>query len=217
MYQQNGFSELAKQMFMHSRDDETLKEFLTSQYSEEDLICYLRSDDPLEMRAAAAALRLIGGEMGIPALIEALQDDDLGTCFSAENALWHIWARSGDPAVDAILNDGKALLRSEAYDKAVERFTEVIQAAPNFAEGYNQRAIAYFLLEEWSKSIRDCKRTVALNPNHFGAFAGMGHVYVKLGKIIEAITAYKQALHINPNLLPIAEAILRLRSELENE
>ena len=81
-----------------------------------------------------------------------------------------------------MLNDGKSLLKDEAYEEAVERFTEVIEAAPEFAEGYNQRAIAYFLMEEWSKSIRDCKRAIALNPNHFGAFAGMGHVYVKLGK-----------------------------------
>ena len=37
------------------------------------------------------------------------------------------------------------------------------------------------------------KRTIALNPNHFGAFAGMGHVYVRLGKVEEAIEAYKEA------------------------
>ena len=71
------------------------------------------------------------------------------------------------------------------------------------------------MLEEWSKAIRDCKRTVALNPDHFGAFAGMGHVYVRLGEIDEAIAAYKQALVINPNLISIAEAVLRLRSRTQ--
>jgi cytochrome c-type biogenesis protein CcmH/NrfG len=45
----------------------------------------------------------------------------------------------------------------------------------------------------------------------------MGHVYVRLGKITEAIDAYKQALIINPNLISIAEAILRLRSRTEDE
>ncbi len=217
MYNQNGFSELAKQMFEHSPDDETLKAFLTSQYSESDLIRYLKSEEPLGMRAAASALKLIGGEMGIPALIDALKADDLGTCFSAESALWHIWARSGDEAVDAMLSAGKALLKEEAYEKAVECFTKVIDAAPEFAEGYNQRAIAYFLLEELSKSVRDCKRAVVLNPNHFGALAGMGHVYVKLGKLGAAISAYKQALAINPNLFPIAETVLRLQQEYEIE
>ena len=116
-----------------------------------------------------------------------------------------------------MLKDGKNLLKNEAYQAAVERFTTVIETAPNFAEGYNQRAIAYFMLEEWSKAIRDCKQTISLNPNHFGAFAGMGHVYVRLGKVAEAIDAYKQALIINPNLISIAEAILRLRSRTQTE
>jgi tetratricopeptide (TPR) repeat protein len=73
------------------------------------------------------------------------------------------------------------------------------------------------MLEEWSKAIRDCKQTVDLNPYHFGAFAGMGHVYVRLGRIEEAIEAYKQALIINPNLISIAEAVLRLHSQTEDK
>ncbi len=213
MHKHNGFSELAKLMFKHAGDTEKLKQRLIAQYPTETLLRYLQSGAPLVIRAAASALKLIGGEEAVPALIDALKDNDIGTRLSAESALWHIWARSGDASIDKMLNDGKSLLKDEAYEEAVERFTEVIEAAPEFAEGYNQRAIAYFLMEEWSQSIRDCKRAIALNPNHFGAFAGMGHVYVKLGKIEEAIEAYKQALIINPNLIGIAEAVLRLRGD----
>lgn len=213
MHTNNGFSELSKLMFKHAGNIEKLKRLLTSQYSSADLMRYLQSENPLAMRAAASALKLVGDEEVVPALINALKDDNLGTRLSAESALWHIWARSGNAAVDNMLNEGKSHLKNEAYEEAVERFTEVIEAAPEFAEGYNQRAIAYFLMEEWSKSIRDCKRTVALNPNHFGAFAGMGHVYVRLGKIEEAIDAYKKALIINPNLISVAETILRLRGD----
>ena len=215
MYGNNGFSELAKLMFKNSGDGEKLKQLLNANYSEADLIVYLHSEDPLISRAAGFALRLIGTPEGIPALVEALKNDDRGTRYNAEYALWAIWSHSGDDTVDAMLEDGKNLLKNEAYQDAVARFTTVIETNPNFDEGYNQRAIAYFMLEEWSKAIRDCKRTISLNPNHFGAFAGMGHVYVRLGKITEAIDAYKQALIINPNLISIAEAILRLRSRTQ--
>ena len=217
MYRNNGFSELAKLMFKNSGDDAKLKQLLNANYSETDLVTYLRSKDPLLGRAAGAALRLIGTSEAIPALVKALKNDDPGTRYNAEYALWEIWSHSGDEAVDAMLADGKNLLKNEAYQQAVERFTTVIEAAPNFAEGYNQRAIAYFMLEEWSKAVRDCRQTISLNPNHFGAFAGMGHVYVRLGKIDEAIEAYKQALAINPNLISIAEAILRLRSQMQDD
>ena len=217
MYRRNGSSELAKLMFKNSGNDDKLKQLLTDNYSETDLITYLHSEDPLQGRAAGFALRLIGTPEVIPALVDALKNDDRGTRYNAEYALWEIWSHSGDDSVDAMLEDGKNLLKNEAYQEAVERFTSVIEADPSFAEGYNQRAIAYFMLEEWSKAVRDCKQTISLNPNHFGAFAGMGHVYVRLGKIDEAIDAYKQALIINPSLISIAEAILRLRSRTQAE
>ncbi len=217
MYRRNGTAELAKLMFKNSGDDAKLKQLLMDNYSEDNLVTYLQSKDPLLGRAAGFALRLIGTSKVIPALVEALKNRDRGIRYNAEYALWAIWSHSGDDAVDAILEDGKNLLTNEAYEEAVKQFTSVIAAAPNFAEGYNQRAIAYFMLEEWSKAVRDCKQTISLNPDHFGAFAGMGHAYVRLGKIDDAIEAYKQALTINPSLIAIAEAILRLRSQIEDE
>ncbi len=217
MHMNNGSSELAKLIFKNSTDEEKLKQLLISNYSEADLTSYLHSKEPLLERAAGFALRLVGSSDAIPALVDALKNSDRGTRFNAEYALWEIWSHSGDDAVDALLENGKDLLKNEAYQQAVECFTTVIKTDPNFAEGYNQRAIAYFMVEEWSKAIRDCKRTISLNPNHFGAFAGMGHVYVRLGRIDEALEAYKQALVINPNLISIAEAVLRLRSRTQRE
>ena len=160
MYRRNGSSELAKLMFKNSGDDGKLKQLLTDNYSETDLITYLHSEDPLQGRAAGFALRLIGTPEVIPALVDALKNDDRGTRYNAEYALWEIWSHSGDDSVDAMLEDGKNLLKNEAYQEAVERFTSVIERSPNFAEGYNQRAIAYFMLEEWSKAVRDCKQTI---------------------------------------------------------
>lgn len=217
MHMNNGSSELAKLIFKNSADEEKLKQLLIANYSETDLTSYLHSKEPLLGRAAGFALRLVGSSAAIPALVDALKNSDRGTRFNAEYALWEIWSHSGDDAVDAMFKDGKNLLKNESYQQAVECFTTVVETEPNFAEGYNQRAIAYFMLEEWSQAIRDCKRTISLNPDHFGAFAGMGHVYVRLGKIDEALEAYKQALVINPNLISIAEAVLRLRRQAQSE
>ena len=217
MYRRNGTAELAKLMFKNSGDDEKLRQLLRDNYSEDSLETYLHSKDPLLGRAAGFALRLIGTSKVIPALVQALKNKDRGIRYNAEYALWAIWSQSGDAAVDTMLEDGKNLLKNEAYQEAVEQFTSVIEAAPNFAEGYNQRAIVHFMLEEWSKAVRDCKQTVSLNSDHFGAFAGMGHAYLRLGKIDEAIEAYKQALKINPSLISIAEAIMRLRSRTQDQ
>ncbi len=213
----NGFSELVILMHKNSEDEETLKQVLESKYAAVELVDYIQNPEPLVSRAAISALGFIGDTEVVPVLVDTLKCDDSRTRLIAENALWNIWSRSGDASVDQMLNAGKMLLRNEKYVQAAEQFTAVIEAAPNFAEGYNQRAIAYFMLEEWHNALQDCKRTIARNPHHFGAFAGMGHVYLKLGRINEAIEAYKQALIVNPNLISIAEAILQLRSELQRE
>ena len=141
--------------------------------------------------------------------------EDLSTCFNTEVALWNIWSRSGDQDIDSMLIAGKKHLEDENFLEAVEQFTSVIEAAPNFAEGYNQRAIAYFMLEKWENALEDCKQAIILNPHHFGAFAGMGHVYLRLGQLGDAIDAYKQALTINPNLASVAEMLLRIRRAFE--
>ncbi len=217
MLTRNGFSELAAQMFKNAADEESLKELLTSKYAEDDLVNYLQSGDPLVGRAAATALGLIGSLNVVPALVENLKNDDLRACLNTEIALWNVWSRSGNESVDKMLKAGKRAVKNENFSEAVEQFTAVIQAAPNFAEGYNQRAIAYFMLEKWKNSLEDCKQAIKLNPNHFGAFAGMGHVYLRLGDIGKAITAYKQALVINPNLVSIADALMQIRRAFQEE
>ena len=213
----NGFSEIAALMFKSSENEENLKNLLTSKYTEKDLIDYLNNDDPMICRAAAIAIGLVGGMDVVPILVENLKNDDLHTSFNSEIALWNIWSRSGDESVDKLLKAGKRSLKNENFTKAVEQFTAVIEAAPSFAEGYNQRAIAYFMIEDWERSLQDCKQTIKRNPHHFGAYAGMGHVHLRLGNINEAVKAYKQTLVINPNLIAIAESLRQLRREFQEE
>lgn len=216
MVVRNGFSELAAQMFNES-DDVSLKNLISSKYSENDLLTYLLDDDPLVARAAATALGLIGSMESVPALVKNLKNRDVRASFNTEMALWSIWSRSGQTTVDRLLNIGKRSLKNEKFSEAVEFFSKVIEMDPSFAEGYNQRAIAYFMLEDWDNSLTDCIQTIAFNPHHFGAYSGMGHIYLRLGKIDEAVDAYRKALAINPNLISIAETLIRLGRVSEEE
>lgn len=213
----NGYSQLAALMFTNDVDEDNLKQVLSSKYTVHDLVNYLQNEDPIVVRSAATALGLIGDMNIAHVLVENLKNKDQRAAINAETALWNIWARSGNDEIDEMLNVGKKHVENEKFSEAYEQFTEVIEAAPNFAEGYNQRAIVGFVLGEWEKALEDCKQTVRLNPLHFGAYAGMGHVYLRLGEIENAIESYKQALTINPNLISIAKALIQLRRVLEEE
>ena len=46
-------------------------------------------------------------------------------------------------------------------------FTRVIEKKPNFAEGWNKRATAYFMMGEFDKSMFDIEQTLKLEPTSF--------------------------------------------------
>lgn len=215
MPEQNGFSELARLIHQHPNQKHALRRTLKEKYTQETLIDSLENQQPLTCRAAAYALGEIANQDAIPSLVAALAHDDSGTRTNAEQALWSIWFRSEDESVDAMMQNGTNHIKKQRYDDAIQVFTEVIQVAADFPEGYNQRAIAYFMSDELSKSIEDCKKTIELNPFHFGALAGMGQCYLKLGDLSAALDAFQRALEINPNLYAIARIILEIQNMLK--
>ena len=56
---------------------------------------------------------------------------------------------------------------------AIEHFTALIDHAPDFAEGWNARATAYYQTGDFGPSIADIGQVLTLNPRHFGALVGL--------------------------------------------
>ena len=219
MAKRNGFSELAKLLVRYPTQGqrETLRQLLIQNYTQENLIDYLTNEVAPTRQAAAYALGIIGDAAATASLAKALQHSDPDMRSNAEQALWTIWFRSGDESVDDMLQKGAAYIKKEQYVEAIDLLTEVTQIAPEFAEGYNQRAIAYFMLEEWEQSIDDCKKVVRLNSDHFGAFAGMGQCYLRLGNLREALKAFQRALEIHPGLYGVAHTVLQIQDALQEQ
>jgi tetratricopeptide (TPR) repeat protein len=168
--------------------------------SEKDAIQRLQESEIVARRQAADLLGRIGGAASVEPLVRALQDEDWGVRTIAEHSLWQIWSRSGDAAVDAMLQKGVQALEREAWAEAITIFTEVIERAPEFAEGYNKRATAYYLMGEYTLSIADCEATIARNPYHFGALSGEGLCCLALGQLRRAGELFRKALGVNPNM-----------------
>ncbi|HSS69022.1 MAG TPA: HEAT repeat domain-containing protein, partial [Casimicrobiaceae bacterium] len=66
----------------------------------------LSSSDPQARRSAAARLSEVGTTADVPVLVRALRDPDQDARGEAEQAIWHIWSRSGDPEVDKLYETG---------------------------------------------------------------------------------------------------------------
>lgn len=168
--------------------------------TETALLRQLKSSDPQQRLAALHGLAKQGDQAAVPAVVVALRDAEPSVRNLAEQVLWAIWSRSGNPEVDATFRIGTNLLQEGLDAQAVEVFTRVIHRAPDFAEAYNKRATAYYEMGAYHRSLRDIAEVLKRNPYHFGALAGAGLCLVELGRLGEAVLYFDRALKINPNL-----------------
>jgi len=143
-------------------------------------------------------------------LHERLRDEEPVLRQVAEKGLWAIWERSGNPETDRLLARGTEIMELGAYAEAIDAFSEVIHRAPDFAEGWNMRATAYFLAGEYRKSIADCEEVFKRNPKHFGALSGNGQNWLALGELDKSLEYLKRALEVNPNLDGVAQIIRKI-------
>jgi tetratricopeptide (TPR) repeat protein len=157
------------------------------------------------------ALAETGVMADVPQLAAALRDDDPLVRQLAERAMWEVWSRSGDAAVDRLLATGVEQMSAREGELAVQTFTEVIQRQPDFAEGWNKRATVYYLMGEYQKSLADCDEVMKRNPYHFGALSGYGMIYLQLDQPAKALDYFQRALKVNPNLDSINQTVEMLK------
>jgi tetratricopeptide (TPR) repeat protein len=172
---------------------------------------------PADKLKALELLATLGDMHIMPALVQALRDDDAQVRAQTQNVMWTIWLRSGDEAINALVIEGVQLMEQERYPEAVEMFDQVIARAPKFAEGYNKRATVYYLMQEFEQSIADIQKTLELNPVHFGALSGMGLCYLGLDEPRQALEWFERAIAVNPNMDTIQSYIQQIREFLRNQ
>lgn len=150
-------------------------------------------------------------------LFSNLGDDvDESDATRITNEIWQIWHQFEDPEVQSRFDKGLIYMGEGEIDKAVAEFGHVIAMAPDFAEAWNKRATAYYMIGDTRLSAVDVKKTLELEPRHFGALSGLGLLYGQHGKIGAAIKAFEEALAVNPHLSGAKRNLQSLREELKS-
>ncbi len=163
---------------------------------------------------------MLGLFLALPAAAEDL--DSLFTRLKAADAeeaarieplIWNEWSKSGSPAMDLLLKRGREAMEAGDLDAAIKHLTALIDHAPDFAEGWNARATAWFQAGAYGPSVSDIAQTLRLNPRHFGALSGFGMILEETGRKDEALEVYRAALAIHPHLAGVLQAVDRLERE----
>ena len=200
--------------FLGGQDVAGMVDLIRQRWDHKQIVSLFTSSDGDARKVAALAFGLVGGRCCLQKLVPLLRDPDPVVAQMAEHAMWSVWFRSGTPdANHRVCRGTRALSRGDA-EHAIRHFTEAIELDPEFAEAYNQRALAKFLLERYDDCIDDCRRAVELMPFHFGALAGLGHCHAHEGRLNPALKCYEKALALNPRLEDVRQMVQELRRQL---
>ncbi|MBA8878187.1 hypothetical protein [Phyllobacterium myrsinacearum] len=108
------------------------------------------------------------------------------------------WQSSGSASIDLMMQWAAAAMAEKKYAVALDFLDQVTVLKPDFAEGWNRRATVNFLMNDYGRSMADIQKTLALEPRHFGALAGLAAILKDTGKKEAALHAFEQVLAVYP-------------------
>lgn len=131
-----------------------------------------------------------------------------------EAQIWEIWISSGDPMLDRLMGSGIRAMNTGNFPSAMVAFNSIVEAAPDFAEGWNKRATLFWLMGDYQASIDDIDRTLELEPRHFGALSGLAMIRDAQEKPELALDALRRAVEVHPRIPNAKRRIQQLEQQL---
>ena len=132
-------------------------------------------------------------------LFNELKINNLALVYGTEQKIWEIWStHPTDEKLTQELLKGSNLMQGDTISESIKIFSQLIELDPNWAEAWNKRATALYLIGDYEASQKDIDKVLELEDRHFGALAGQGLVNIKLQNYEKAIKSYKRAQEIYP-------------------
>ena len=113
--------------------------------------------------------------------------------------------RTADPRLDYDASHIKldqlewAIQRWEEFSGLDPNFDRIIALAPDSANSYFFRGVAYADLGDLARAIQDFDKTIQLDPDHAPAYFNRGVAYAALGKSDAAVHDFEASLMIDPD------------------
>ena len=105
-----------------------------------------------------------------------------------EDKIWDLWTTHPTKNnLTKLLADGSSAMMDNKLDSAYDKFTEVIELDPNWAEAWNKRATVLYLMGKYELSQADIDKVLMIEKRHFGALTGQGLVQTALKNYQKAI------------------------------
>jgi tetratricopeptide (TPR) repeat protein len=128
--------------------------------------------------------------------------------------IWEVWNSSDSASINLLMQWSQEAMDRRNFPTALDFLDQVVVLKPDYAEGWNRRATLHFMMNNYSKSMADIEKTLELEPRHFGALAGMGHIFLALERKELALKAYERALDVYPMMRAVQKQVGDITEEL---
>ena len=134
---------------------------------------------------------------------------------AVEGRIWALWMISPSDTASLLMSRVRRAVEAKNIDLAVKLLDSIVVLRPDYIEAWNRRATLHYMQKDFTRSIEDIRQTLAREPRHFGALAGLGLIMQELGEDKRALEVYRKAIEVNPHLPRIPDLIKSLTEKVE--
>jgi len=210
---------LLDRLYQQYLEHENSAEFIRSVSASYTLgsICRLaQHGKTLSRRAAVLTIGFLGDYSQNEIMGRALCDSDRAVRMLADHGIRDIWSRQGSPEHQAAIQKLYQLISRHRMHEAIELANRILSEDETISEAWNQRAIALCAEGEVIGAVEDCCEALNCNAFHFPAAIGMAHCCLQLDDMSGALSGFRLALKINPDLEDVRTHIHQLERKSEN-
>ena len=142
---------------------------------------------------------------------------DENTAAMIEGRIRALWLEQATPAVALLMARGDRDIANDASADAIEDFTAVLDLQPDFAEGYDHRAVARATAGDYAGAVRDIEQALQHDPRNFAALQGLSRIAEEQGNWQGALAAWQKAIDIDPRTPGGIDRLEMLQKKVEGE
>ena len=135
-----------------------------------------------------------------------------------ESKIWKMWTtHPSEESLTNLLAKGSYYMSQNQLTSAHNVFSKAIELDPKWAEAWNKRATALYLMGNYELSQNDINEVLKLEKRHFGALSGQGMVQTALKNYQKAIDSYIEVHKVYPAMKTPLLMIEKLQILIQKE
>ncbi|HSZ10889.1 MAG TPA: tetratricopeptide repeat protein [Rhizomicrobium sp.] len=143
-----------------------------------------------------------------------ISDDDARVIEAKIETLFN---QSGSATVDLLMTRADAAVEAGDTKTASKLFESVTDLAPDYAEGWHNRAALQTAAGDDEGAMISLQKTLTLNPREFAAYMQLAQMLEDYGDKKGALDAYRKAQSLDPHIEDIARHVRELSRDVEGQ